>query len=112
MYVWASITPIGITACVPESPPGCSRSAWDGGGVGLEEVELIGWIFIDSTTNYNQKHKKKSSCDKDERNNREGCSWEPSVLVISCIWMKRSSLGDILANVYGGPRGLSCVFDC
>lgn len=51
--MWANITPIGITARVPESPPGGGRSAWDGGGVGLEEVELIGWIFVDSATNYN-----------------------------------------------------------
>lgn len=74
MYVWASIAPIGFTACIPESPPGGSRSAWDGGGVGLEEVELIGWIFVDSTTNHNQKHKKKSSRNKDERRKGEGCS--------------------------------------
>ena len=70
----ASIAPIGITACIPESPPGGSRSSWDGGGVGLKEVELIGWIFIDSTTNHDQKHQKKSSRDKDERDNGEGCS--------------------------------------
>lgn len=64
--MWASIAPIRITACIPEGPPGGSRSAWDGGGVGLEEVKLIGWVFVDSTTNYNEKHKQKSSSDQDE----------------------------------------------
>ena len=54
MYVWTNVAPIGITACIPERPSGSSWSAGDGGGVGLEKVELIGWIFIDSTTNYNQ----------------------------------------------------------
>lgn len=72
--MWANIAPIGITACIPESPPGCSRSAWDGRGVGLKEVELIDWILVYSTTNYNQKHKKQSSSDEDERDKREGCS--------------------------------------
>ena len=54
MYVWANIAPIGITTGVPESPPGGSRSAWDGRSVGLEEVKLIGWVFVDSTTNDDQ----------------------------------------------------------
>ncbi len=72
--MWADIAPIGITASIPESPPGSSRSAWDGGRVGLEEVKLIGWIFVDSTANDYQKHEKKSSCDQDERDKGEGCS--------------------------------------
>ena len=54
MYVWTNIAPIGITACIPKSPSGSSWSTGDGGGVGLEKVELIGWIFVNSTTNYNQ----------------------------------------------------------
>ena len=74
MYMWADIAPIGITACIPESPSGGPRSAWDGRGVGLEEVELVGWILIDSTTNYNQKHQKKSPSDQDKRNQSERCS--------------------------------------
>lgn len=52
--MWASIAAIGITACIPKGPSRCSRSAGDGGSVGLEEVELIDWILIDGTTNYNQ----------------------------------------------------------
>lgn len=74
MYVWARIAAIGITACIPEGPPGGSGSAWDGGGVGLEEVELIGWILVNSTTNYDEKHQQKSSGDEDERNDGEGRS--------------------------------------
>lgn len=72
--MWADIAPVGITTCIPESPSGGSRSAWDGGSVGLEEVELIGRILVDSTTNDNQKHKKKSSSNKDERSKGEGRS--------------------------------------
>ena len=56
MYVWADIAPVGFPACIPKSPSGDSGSARDGGGVGLEEVELVGWIFVDGTTNYDQKH--------------------------------------------------------
>ena len=67
--MWANIAPVGITACVPKSPSGGTRSARDGGGVGLKEVELIGWVLVDGTTNNNQKHKKKSSSDEDERDN-------------------------------------------
>ena len=74
MYVWANIAPIGITASIPESPAGGSRSAWNGGSVGLEEIELIDWIFIDSTTNHDKKHKKNGSCDEDEGDKGEGCS--------------------------------------
>ncbi len=74
MYVGANIAPVGITAGIPKSPPRCTWSAWDGGSVGLEEVELIGWIFVDGTTNDNEKHQKKSSSDEDDRNNGEGRS--------------------------------------
>lgn len=63
MHVWASIASIGITAGIPEGPPGGSRSAWDGGGVGLEKIKLIGRVFVNRTTNYDQKHQKESSCD-------------------------------------------------
>ena len=69
MYMWANIAPVCITACVPESPSGGTWSAWDGGGVGLKEVELIRWILVDGTTNNNEKHQKKSPSDEDERNN-------------------------------------------
>ena len=69
MYMWASIAAVGITACVPESPSGSTRSAWDGGGVGLKEVELIRWILVDGTTNNNEEHQKKSSSDEDKRHN-------------------------------------------
>ena len=51
MYVGTDIAPVGFTAGIPESPSGDSRGAGDGRGVGLEEVESIGWIFVDSTTN-------------------------------------------------------------
>lgn len=54
--MWADIAPVGFPACIPKSPSGDSGSARDGGGVGLEEVELVGWIFVDGTTNYDQKH--------------------------------------------------------
>lgn len=74
MYVRASIASVGVTAGIPESPSGGSRSAWNGGSIGLEEVELIGWIFVNSTTDYNQKHQKKSSSDEDEGNHSERCS--------------------------------------
>ena len=67
--MWASITPVGITACVPESPSGGTRSAGDGGGVGLEEIELICWVLVDGTTDNNEEHQKKSSSDEDERHN-------------------------------------------
>ena len=73
VYVWTNIAPIGITACIPEGPSGGGGSAGDGGGVGLEEVELIGWILIDGTTNDNQKHEEKSSGDEDERDEGERC---------------------------------------
>ena len=56
VYVWADIAPVGITASIPESPSGGSRSAWDGGSVGLEEVKLIGWVFVDRTANDYQQH--------------------------------------------------------
>ena len=69
MYMWANIAPVGITACVPESPSGGTRSAWDGGGVGLKEVELVRWILVDGTTNNNEKHQQKGSSDENERNN-------------------------------------------
>lgn len=61
--MWASIASIGITARVPERPPGGRRSAWDGGGIGLEKVELIGRIFVNRTTDYYQEHEKESACD-------------------------------------------------
>lgn len=74
MYFGANIAPIGITTCIPKSPPGCSWGTWDGRGVGLKEVELVDRILVDSTTNYDEKHQKQSSSDKDERDDREGCS--------------------------------------
>ena len=73
MYMWTDIAAVGITAGIPEGPSGSGGSAGNGGGVGLEEVELIGWILVDSTTNDNQKHKEKGSGDEDERDEGERC---------------------------------------
>ena len=73
VYMRTGIATIGITTGIPKSPSGGSRSAGNGGSVSLEEVELIGWIFVDSTTDHHQKHEKKSSSDEDERDNGERC---------------------------------------
>ena len=73
MYMRTDIAAVGITAGIPEGPSRGGGSAGDGGGVGLEEVELIGWILVDSTTNNNQEHEKKSSGDEDQRDEGERC---------------------------------------
>ena len=71
--MWTNIASVGITARIPKGPSGSGGSAGDGGGVGLEEVELIGWILVDSTTDDNQEHEKKSSGDEDKGNEGERC---------------------------------------
>jgi len=59
------------TACVPERPSSQRCCAGDAGGVGLEEVELVGWVMVDGTGDENEKGEEKAACDEDERDERE-----------------------------------------
>lgn len=47
MHFRTGVVSVGDAASVPESPS-CSRSSIaEVGGVGLEEIEFVGWILVD-----------------------------------------------------------------
>ena len=58
-------------AGIPESPSGGWCSVGDACGCCLEEVELVGGILIDSTTDEDEQGQQKGAADEDKRNKAE-----------------------------------------
>ena len=68
------ITAISDAAGIPESPP-CGRCCpWYAGRRGLEEVELVGRVFVHGATDENEEGEEKGACDEDERHEAENRS--------------------------------------
>ena len=103
MDFWTGIAAIGDAAGIPESPPRCWCCPWYAGSRCLEEVELVGRVFVHGATDEDEEGEKKSACDEDERHEAENWSWRHGLGYIGVFRMMGtggSLLGDMVAVVY------------
>ena len=67
MHFGARIVPIDHTASVPKSPSRRRCRAGDSGGGSLEEIVLVGWVFVDSAADEGEEGEEETATDEDER---------------------------------------------
>ena len=68
------ITAIGDAAGIPERPSRCWCCPWYASRRCLEEVELVGRVFVHGATDEDEEGEKKGACDEDERHEAENWS--------------------------------------
>lgn len=75
MYLGTCIAPIVHTAGVPQRPSRAGGRTGDAGGCRLEEIELVGRVFVDAATKEDEEGEKESTSDENEGGDGEDGPW-------------------------------------
>ena len=76
MHRTTSAFPIGDSADIPERPSRLSRSAWDVGGIGLQEVDVVQGGVVDSAGQQGEEDEEDGTGGEEEGEEGEERSWD------------------------------------
>ena len=86
MDLWAGVAAIDHRAGIPEGPSSERSRAWDAGGVGFDEVELVGRVVIDCAAKKGQEDEEGCAGNEDEGDETEDGSCCAQIAESVCLW--------------------------